>query len=102
MKIDLNKMTPEMEALLAERLLGRMIGKLRERSEIIIPGESKSVKVQSRIIDTGLIGKQTHDELDAAWSELDAATTAATRIAALTKIVTAQQAILVGRKGDDN
>ena len=98
MIIDLDRMTPEQERLLAERLLGRMVGKLRERSEIIVPGDGKAVKIKSRIIDTGLIGKQTHDELASAWAELDVATTAATRIAALTKIVTAQNAILVGRE----
>ncbi|MFW5497754.1 MULTISPECIES: hypothetical protein [unclassified Maridesulfovibrio] len=100
MLIDTNNMTVEQINVLVNQLLGPIVAALHGNAKVMVQSGDIFKEVPICIIDRGQIGKQTHAELDTAWTELDAATTAATRITALTKIVTAQQAILVGRKGD--
>ena len=79
-------------------LAAQIVSFLRDNPELIIVEDGKAKKVYVRILDSGMIGKDTHAELDAARADLTAASNDAETIAALKKFVTAHDAIIDGRK----
>jgi len=91
-----------MQNISIPELAAQIITHLRNNPEMIVEEGGKFKKVYVRIIDSGMIGTETHAELDAARTELKAASTNTAKIAALTKFVTAHDAIIDGRKEGDN
>jgi len=79
-------------------LAAQLITYLRDNPEMIVEEGGKFKKVYVRIIDSGMIGTETHAELDAGRAGLKAASTAPEKIAALEKLVAAHDVILDGRK----
>ncbi|WP_321402731.1 hypothetical protein [Maridesulfovibrio sp.] len=88
MSFDINNLTAEQEDLLAEKLLGRLVKKMRNRDTVIIPGDKKSTNANLRIVDSGMISNETRTAL----AEAMAATNEATTIAELREAVVDYQA----------
>ncbi|TIH12739.1 hypothetical protein D0S45_17365 [Marinifilum sp. JC120] len=97
MKIDLDRMTPEMEDVLVERLLGKFVKKLRERSKVLIPNGEIFQNADLCILDRGMIGQPTRDEIKVGWDEFNEASNSDEKIIALADVLRGHEAVILGR-----
>ncbi|GEM_PF-6346141 len=87
-----------MQNISIPELAAQIITHLRNNPEMIVEEGGKFKKVYVRIIDSGMIGTETHSELEAGRAALKAASNETEKIAALEKLVAAHDVILDGRK----
>lgn len=97
MIIDLDKMTPEMEDVLVERLLGKFVKKLRERSTVMLPKGEIVQNANICILDRGMIGQPTKDEIKVGWNEFNKASNSDEKIIALADVLRGHEAVILGR-----
>ncbi|GEM_PF-5563397 len=100
MLIDTNNMTPEQVNVLVNQLLGPIVAALRGSSKVQL---TKGAIVQNAdicILDRGMIGQPTRQEIKDGWDEFDKASNADEKIAALADVTRGHGAVILGRNED--